>query len=320
MSKSMFICQNCGAVLKKWAGQCPECHEWNTITEEKEEGGLITHNEATGKIKKEDGTLLNFESLDKEIKECPREIIGIGELDRVLGGGLVKGSAVLIGGDPGIGKSTLLLQTLCALANNGVNCMYISGEESTNQVRIRADRLGLKKAPIKLASATSVNDILKSIGVISESYQFMSHAGSVRGLVATMNCLMWFGNTTILLMAGMMGIDPALFEAAQVDGATATQIFYKITLPLLKPILIYVMITSLIGGLQMFDVPQILTNKTGDPMRTSMTLIMYLNRNLSVGSRNYGFAGALSVFMFILTGILSFIVFKVTGKEDKDGR
>lgn len=165
-----------------------------------------------------------------------------------------------------------------------------------------------------------INDILKSIGVISESYQFMSHSGSVRGLVATMNCLMWFGNTTILLMAGMMGIDPALFEAAQVDGATATQIFYKITLPLLKPILIYVMITSLIGGLQMFDVPQILTNKTGDPMRTSMTLIMYLNRNLSVGSRNYGFAGALSVFMFILTGILSFIVFKVTGKEDKDGR
>ena len=165
-----------------------------------------------------------------------------------------------------------------------------------------------------------INDILKNLGVIKESYQFMSHVWSVRGLVATMNCLMWFGNTTILLMAGMLGIDPALFEAAQVDGATATQIFYKITLPLLKPILIYVMITSLIGGLQMFDVPQILTNKTGDPMRTSMTLIMYLNKNLSVGSRNYGFAGALSVFMFILTGILSLIVFKVTGKDDKDGR
>ena len=165
-----------------------------------------------------------------------------------------------------------------------------------------------------------INDILKNIGLIKESYQFMSHVWSVRGLVATMNCLMWFGNTTILLMAGMMGIDPALFEAAQVDGATATQIFYKITLPLLRPILIFVMITSLIGGLQMFDVPQILTNKTGDPMRSSMTLIMYLNKNLSVGSRNYGFAGALSVFMFVLTGILSLIVFKMTGKEDKDGR
>lgn len=78
---------------------------------------------------------------------------------------------------------------------------------------------------------------------------------------------MWFGNTTILLMAGMMGIDPSLYEAAEVDGATASQIFRKITLPLLRPILIYVMITSLIGGMQMFDVPQILTNGTGDPMQ-----------------------------------------------------
>jgi len=130
-----------------------------------------------------------------------------------------------------------------------------------------------------------------------------------------MNCLMWFGNTTILLMAGMMGIDPSLFEAAQVDGATATQIFYKVTLPLLKPILIYVMITSLIGGLQMFDVPQILTNGSGDPMRSSMTLIMYLNKHLF--SKNYGLGGALSVFMFIITGILSLIVFKFT-TSDKD--
>ncbi len=163
-----------------------------------------------------------------------------------------------------------------------------------------------------------INSILLQVGVIDEAYKFMSNAWTVRSLVATMNCLMWFGNTTILLMAGMMGIDPSLFEAAQVDGATATQIFYKITLPLLKPILIYVMITSLIGGLQMFDVPQILTNGTGDPMRSSMTLIMYLNKHLF--SKNYGLGGALSVFMFIITGILSFIVFKFTGKEDKDGR
>ena len=131
-----------------------------------------------------------------------------------------------------------------------------------------------------------------------------------------MNCIMWFGNTTILLMAGMMGIDPSLFEAAQVDGATATQIFYKITLPLLRPILIYVMITSLIGGLQMFDVPQILTNGTGDPMRSSMTLIMYLNKHLY--SKNYGLGGALSVFMFIITGILSLIVFKFTNSGEKN--
>ena len=161
-----------------------------------------------------------------------------------------------------------------------------------------------------------INSILVQIGFLKEPYQFMSHVWSVRGLVAFMNCLMWFGNTTIRLMAGMMGIDPSLFEAAQVDGATATQIFYKITLPLLKPILIYVMITSLIGGLQMFDVPQILTNGTGDPMRSSMTLIMYLNKHLF--SKNFGLGGALSVFMFIITGILSLIVFKFTASEDKD--
>ncbi len=168
------------------------------------------------------------------------------------------------------------------------------------------------------ADSGPVNSILMQIGVFSHAYKFMSHVWSVRSLVATMNCLMWFGNTTILLMAGMMGIDPSLYEAAQVDGATSTQIFYKITLPLLKPILIYVMITSLIGGLQMFDVPQVLTNGTGDPMRSSMTLIMYLNKHLF--SKNYGLGGALSVFMFIITGILSLIVFKFTGKEDKDGR
>ena len=161
-----------------------------------------------------------------------------------------------------------------------------------------------------------INSILIQMGFLKEPYQFMTHVWSVRNLVAFMNCLMWFGNTTILLMAGMMGIDPSLFEAAQVDGATATQIFYKVTLPLLKPILIYVMITSLIGGLQMFDVPQILTDGTGDPMRSSMTLIMYLNKHLF--SKNYGLGGALSVFMFIITGILSLIVFKFTTSEDKD--
>ena len=128
-----------------------------------------------------------------------------------------------------------------------------------------------------------------------------------------MNFLMWFGNTTILLMAGMLGIDTSLFEAADVDGATSTQVFFKITLPLLKPILVYVLVTSLIGGLQMFDVPQILTNGTGDPMRSSMTLIMYLNKHLY--SKNYGMAGALSVILFIVTGILSLIVFRFTGNR-----
>lgn len=161
-----------------------------------------------------------------------------------------------------------------------------------------------------------VNSILMQLGVISEPYQFLSNAWSARTLVAFMNFLMWFGNTTILLMAGMMGIDTSLFEAAEVDGATSTQVFFRITLPLLRPILVYVMITSLIGGLQMFDVPQILTNGTGDPMRSTMTLIMYLNKHLF--SKNYGMAGALSVLLFIVTGILSMIVYKATN-GNKEG-
>ena len=160
-----------------------------------------------------------------------------------------------------------------------------------------------------------INSILIQLGIIDEPFKFMSNVWGTRSLVAGMNFLMWFGNTTILLMAGMMGIDTSLFEAAQVDGATSTQIFYKITLPLLKPILIYVMITSLIGGLQMFDVPQILTNGTGEPMRSSMTLIMYLNKHLF--SKNYGMGGALSVILFVITGVLSMIVYKFSGSEEK---
>lgn len=160
-----------------------------------------------------------------------------------------------------------------------------------------------------------VNSILIQMGIISEPYKFLYNVWSTRTLIAFMNFLMWFGNTTILLMAGMMGIDTSLFEAAEVDGATSTQVFFRITLPLLRPILVYVMITSLIGGLQMFDVPQILTSGTGDPMRSTMTLIMYLNKHLF--SKNYGMAGALSVLLFIVTGILSMIVYKVTnGKEE----
>ena len=158
-----------------------------------------------------------------------------------------------------------------------------------------------------------INDILVSIGILDKPYKFLDNMWSTRGLVALMNFLMWFGNTTILLMAGMMGIDTSLFEAAEVDGANSTQVFFKITLPLLRPILVYVLITSLIGGLQMFDVPQILTNATGNPMRSTMTLIMFLNKQLY--SKNFGTGGALSVLMFIITGILSLIVFKVSERK-----
>ena len=160
-----------------------------------------------------------------------------------------------------------------------------------------------------------INSMLMNMGILSEPYKFLSHTSSARWLVAFMNFIMWFGNTTILLLAGMLGIDTSLYEAAEVDGATSTQIFFRITLPILRPILIYVMITSLIGGLQMFDVPQILTNGEGSPTRTIMTLIMYLNKHLY--SKNFGMGGALSVILFIITGILSLIVFKFNQQTDK---
>ena len=164
------------------------------------------------------------------------------------------------------------------------------------------------------ADGGPINAMLVHARILKHAYAFFSHKWSARTLVALLNFLMWFGNTTILLMAGMMGIDPSLYEAAEVDGATSSQIFRKITLPLLRPILIYVMITSLIGGMQMFDVPQILTNGTGDPMRSTMTLIMYLNKHLF--SKNYGMGGALSVFLFIITGLLSLIVFRFNKSQD----
>ena len=164
------------------------------------------------------------------------------------------------------------------------------------------------------ADGGPINAMLMQSGILKQAYSFFSHAWSARTLVAVLNFLMWFGNTTILLMAGMMGIDSSLYEAAEVDGATSSQIFRKITLPLLRPILISVMITSLIGGMQMFDVPQILTNGTGDPMRSTMTLIMFLNKHLF--SKNYGMGGALSVFLFIITGVLSLIVFRFNKIKD----
>ena len=158
-----------------------------------------------------------------------------------------------------------------------------------------------------------VNSIIQSFG--GEAVRWLSTTWSARMLVMLMNFLMWFGNTTIMLMAGIMGIDTSLFEAANVDGATSMQVFTRITMPLLKPIFVYVLITSLIGGLQMFDVPQILTNGTGDPVNTTMTLIMDLNKYLF--SKNYGASGALSVIIFIVTGILSVVVFRINTRKDE---
>ena len=159
-----------------------------------------------------------------------------------------------------------------------------------------------------------VNSILQSMGVISKPIDFMGSVFGTRSLIGFMNFLMWFGNTTIMLMAAVMGISTEVFEAADLDGCNALQRFFYITLPSIRPILAYTLITSIIGGLQMFDVPQILTNGTGDPMRSTMTLIMFLNKHLF--SKNYGMGGALSVFLFIITGVLSLIVFRFNKIKD----
>lgn len=160
-----------------------------------------------------------------------------------------------------------------------------------------------------------INQLIQAFGWSDVAIDFFATRVTVRGLISLMNFLMWFGNTTILLMAGIMGIDQSLFEAANIDGASSIQTFFRVTLPLLTPILVYTVITAMIGGLQMFDVPQILTNRGGTPNRTSTTLVMYLNNYLD-GSRNYGMAGAISVIIFIITGILSMIVYRSLTKKD----
>lgn len=159
--KSHYICQDCGSVYQKWSGKCEQCGAWNTIEEEVENAHFSTMSGQT----KRGSQAVSFTSLSGDIQESPRLHTAIGELDRVLGGGLVEGSAILLGGDPGIGKSTLLLQLVANLARQGIGCAYISGEESVSQVRLRAQRMKVADADVKLASATAVHDIIAAIDV-----------------------------------------------------------------------------------------------------------------------------------------------------------
>lgn len=157
-----YACNSCGSITSKWAGKCESCGEWNTLSEETQSIGPPKGLSSGGNARK--GRVIEFVPLASvEKKIYPRLISGIKEFDRTCGGGLVPGSATLIGGDPGIGKSTLLLQAVCALANTGARCLYISGEEAVDQVRMRAIRLGLDQAPALLASATNVRDIVASM-------------------------------------------------------------------------------------------------------------------------------------------------------------
>ena len=160
---SRFVCQNCGSVTARWAGRCDGCGEWNTIVEEDGGGSGVGGGPAAIAMAGRKGRVFPLVGLAGEAKEAPRIVSGLAELDRVTGGGFVRGSAVLIGGDPGIGKSTLLIQAAARLAMGGNRVVYVSGEEAVAQVRLRAERLGLSAAPVALAAETSVEDILATL-------------------------------------------------------------------------------------------------------------------------------------------------------------
>jgi DNA repair protein RadA/Sms len=187
-AKRRYVCQACGSEATRWQGQCDDCGEWNTLVEES--GATVfemKHHLRSG------GRSVELSGLDSDIKLPERASTGIAEFDRALGGGLVPGSATLLGGDPGIGKSTLLLQAAANLARRGLSVAYISGEEAVDQVRLRARRLGLGDAPVQLASATSVRDILTTIGqgappalLVIDSIQTM-HSDLIEGAPGTVS-------------------------------------------------------------------------------------------------------------------------------------
>jgi len=153
-AQNSFVCQSCGAASARWAGRCEACGAWNTLVEE---GAAIP-----ARLSRK-GRPFAVEPLKGETHEAPRLASGIGEFDRVTGGGLVRGSVLLLGGDPGIGKSTLLIEVAAAMARRGQRAVYISGEEATAQVRLRAERLGLVDAAVDVAAETSVEDIVTTL-------------------------------------------------------------------------------------------------------------------------------------------------------------
>jgi DNA repair protein RadA/Sms len=187
-TKRRYVCQACGAVSHRWQGQCGDCAEWNTLVEDTPASVFsLKHDLSSG------GRPVEFVKLDAPGEALQRRSTGLAEFDRALGGGLVPGAAILMGGDPGIGKSTLLLQVSARLAGDGADVVYVSGEEAAGQVRLRAERLGHAGAAIRFASATSVRDILTTLGqgrtpnlLVIDSIQTM-HSDTIEGAPGTVS-------------------------------------------------------------------------------------------------------------------------------------
>ena len=232
-----FICSDCGASSTKWSGRCDACGAWNTISEQKP----LATSHGSKSLSGRRGQTIALTDLAAQEAEPPRTEAGVAELDRVLGGGLVKASAILVGGDPGIGKSTLLLQAAARFARNGLKVVYISGEESAAQVQMRARRLGLEKSPVKLASETNLRDILTTLEaeqpdlVIIDSIQTMwadtvdSAPGSVSQVRASAHEIVTFskksGIATILV--GHVTKEGALAGPRVVEHMVDTVLYFE---------------------------------------------------------------------------------------------
>lgn len=237
--RTSFVCQNCGAVSSRWTGKCASCEEWNTLVEETDAGPSPP---GTGLMGASRGRVVALETLDGHSEPAPRIGTGLAELDRVTGGGIVPGSALLIGGEPGIGKSTLLLQLAASLAGRGRRAVYFSGEEAVAQVRLRADRLGLKDAPVALASETNLANILATLSdsrrpdlVLIDSIQTLwadaleAAPGTVSQVRAATQALIRFAKShgSALLLVGHVTKDGQIAGPKVVEHMVDTVLYFE---------------------------------------------------------------------------------------------
>jgi len=234
-NKSTYSCTSCGSVSSKWMGQCPECLEWGTVIEESVSASKI--------IVPKTGSVQEIHTLADKIESTIRTKTPIEELNRVLGGGLVAASAILIGGDPGIGKSTLLLQLCTSLASSDIGCLYITGEESTNQIKLRAQRLGIHDNKTGLLAATNVEDIISTIDqnkkqlrvVVIDSIQtiasseFSSAPGTVSQIRACAHQLIHYAkqNNITLLLACHVNKDGQLAGPKVLEHMVDTVLYFE---------------------------------------------------------------------------------------------
>ena len=234
-SKKQFICQSCGNIYSRWIGKCEQCNQWNTITEE-------NNSKPSGVLSKSKGKRINFEKLNDVNYEYSRIKTNLNELDRVIGGGFVPGSVTLIGGDPGIGKSTLLLQLVGKLSDQKEKCIYVSGEESLSQIKMRADRLGVNNNDIEFASITNASDIAITINsekegcvLVIDSIQTMylpqldSSPGTVSQVRASAHELILAAKktNTILILIGHLTKDGAIAGPKVLEHMVDTVLYFE---------------------------------------------------------------------------------------------